>query len=79
MLGTLHGTRTPAISAELLEGLDDWRALHRVMHVATENDLWSMLAHEKAHKSRKHYLIRLYGRANKLRYEREFNELMAAA
>ena len=67
------------IDAAIIKEMDTWRGLHRVLPVATEEQLWELLRMEQQGRRRKHYLIRLYGRANKLRYEREYAALLAAA
>lgn len=66
------------LDPSLLKALDSWPLLHDVLHAASEEELWALLAYEQSGKRRKHYLIRLYGRANKLRYEREYAELGVA-
>jgi hypothetical protein len=51
--------------------LNTWRSLNRVLEKLTEIEAWEYLEMEKNGPARVQLLLRLYGRANKLRAQRE--------
>lgn len=51
--------------------LDNWQTLQKHLHGLTEEECWKLLAEEKKGLRRTQFLLRLYGRANKLRGKRE--------
>ena len=56
-----------------------WRALDAGIISCTEEQLWELLALEKADKARRLWLQRIYGRASTLRGKREAKELLHLA
>jgi hypothetical protein len=56
--------------------LANWGALQEALREVSEEECWRLLAEEKAGKNRVQFLLRIYGRANRLRTERERRELM---
>lgn len=57
------------------DALNDWTTLQEGLQTLDEQRLWSLLELEKIGAKRLHYIERIYGRANKLRVEREKKEL----
>ena len=60
----------------LEEVLSTWVTLNNALRNATEAECSSLLAHEKANRKRTTVLLRVYGRFNQLRGERERRELI---
>lgn len=56
--------------------LASWPALQDALKKTTEENAWALLKEEQGSKRRVQYLLRIYGRANKLRTERERRALM---
>ena len=56
--------------------LASWLALNAFLKSATEPQCWELLKEERTGKKRLNYLIRIYGKANRLRSERERRELL---
>lgn len=57
------------------EALSNWHRMNRYLRQANEEQCWAMLDVEHAGARRMHFLIRIYGRANKLRATRERDAL----
>lgn len=55
--------------------LSNWVALNKALPNLTERQCWNLLAKERAGLRRTQFLLRLYGRANKLRGIRERRDL----
>lgn len=55
--------------------LQDWGTLNRNIQQLSEEDCMQLLKKEKAGQQRLSFLLRIYGRLNKLRTQRERNEL----
>ena len=55
--------------------LQNWRLLNETLKVATEEQCWELFQLEQNGKHRVQFLIRIYGRYNKLRTTRERNNL----
>ncbi len=53
-----------------------WAELVRRLEKADEATCWKLLEWEKAHGKRAMFLLRIYGKANKLRSDRERKELL---
>ncbi len=53
-----------------------WLELQESLKVATEEDCQTLLKQEKKGRQRVQYLLRIYGRFNVLRTERERSELL---
>ena len=51
--------------------LRNWQSLQQALPELTEEDCWKLLEIERAGYRRTQFLLRLYGRANKLRGKRE--------
>jgi hypothetical protein len=61
------------------EHLDNWGKLNEFLKQATEEQCTELLKLEKKGKKRLQFKLRIYGRLNKMRTERERNELAGAA
>lgn len=57
---------------------DSWLDLNARLKDANEKSCEELLQIEKTYKKRPHFLLRIYGRFNKLRSERERRELLGA-
>lgn len=55
---------------------DSWLHLNAKLKDANESSCLELLQLEKTYKKRPHFLLRIYGRFNKLRSERERRELL---
>lgn len=65
--------------ADLEALLTNWNTLANAgnkLNELSEEACWQLLALEKAGKNRLQFLLRIYGRANKLRTQRERQELV---
>lgn len=62
-----------------IEQLQNFRTLNAVLKDANEEECATLLRHEKEHGKRHEFLIRIYGRFNKLRATRERLELIQLA
>lgn len=56
--------------------LDNWQALNAHVQTMDEQELQKLLKKEQMNKNRMQFLIRIYGRYNKLRTIRERKELI---
>lgn len=56
--------------------LENWAGLNAQLGELTEEECWHLLALEKTGLKRLQFLLRIYGRANKLRTQRERQELV---
>lgn len=56
-----------------------WRTMNDYVMDASEENLWGLYRYELEHKARRLFLQRLYGRASKLRAQREAKELRESA
>ena len=56
--------------------LANWADLNANLGGCDESQCWALLAAEKQGKARIQFLLRIYGRANKLRTQRERQELI---
>ena len=68
-------SRSKAVSVSS-NSLNSWHALSAALKVASEDECWELLKAEQAGKGRAQFLIRIHGRACKLRTIRERNALM---
>ncbi len=59
------------------EALRNWHRMNRYLGVVSEEQCWELLDAERTGRRRTHFLIRIYGRANKLRAIRERDDLLA--
>jgi hypothetical protein len=57
--------------------LATWVALNEALRTITETECWSLLKAEQTGKRRVQFLLRIYGRANRLRTERERSAMLA--
>lgn len=55
--------------------LQNWQSLQEALPHLTEKQCWDLLETERAGHRRVQFLLRLYGRANKLRGKRERRNL----
>lgn len=55
-----------------------WSDLNDALRTADESKCWELLEIEKANGCRVPFLLRIFGKANKLRTERERSKLMSA-
>lgn len=56
--------------------LSSWVAMNEALKTLSEKDCWKLLESEKKGSKRAQFLLRIHGRANKLRAERERRELL---
>lgn len=56
--------------------LSSWVAMNEALKTLSEKDCWKLLENEKKGQKRAQFLLRIHGRANKLRAERERRELL---
>ena len=56
--------------------LQTWRTLDDVILSLPEQEVWGLLAYEQAHQRRPLFIKRLFGRANRLRENREIANIM---
>ncbi len=59
------------------EALSNWHRMNRYLQRVGEEQCWELLEAEQAGAHRMHFMIRIYGRANKLRAVRERDALFA--
>lgn len=59
-----------------MEELDNWRSLNEALNKCSEKEAWEMLESERKGEARPTFLMRIYGRAAKLRADRERRDLM---
>lgn len=57
------------------EAAASWAMMKEFLLQSDEDSCWKALAVEKANQHRLNFMLRIYGCANKLRSERERNEL----
>jgi hypothetical protein len=55
--------------------LSNWPALQEALKRLDETECWALLQEEKKGKRRLQFLLRIYGRANRLRCERERRDI----
>jgi hypothetical protein len=55
--------------------LRNWQSLSELISTLTEEECWDLLKEERAGLRRIQFMLRLYGRANKLRGKRERSEI----
>jgi hypothetical protein len=60
---------------EIDKALDNWLVLNKVLRTIDIDDCKEMLSTEQAGKRRLNYMLRIYGRYNRLRSDRERREL----
>ena len=56
--------------------LNTWRTLDDVILSLTEQEVWDLLEYEKEHQNRNLFVRRLFGRANRLRENRELQDYL---
>jgi hypothetical protein len=59
-----------------MSDLDSWDSLNKALKKIKEDPAWALLKEEKAGRKRPQFLLRIYGRANLLRSQRERKELL---
>jgi hypothetical protein len=60
----------------MTDPLANWGALQEALKEIDEDNCWKLLREERSGKRRMQFLLRIHGRANKLRVERERYELV---
>lgn len=60
-----------------IDYLENWSVLNENVQNLDEETLWKLLQRERKGEKRTQFLIRLYGRYNKLRTVRERKELLS--
>ena len=69
---------TPIVSKDQMnQALSDWRKMNEFIQAHTEEECWKLLKEEQKGGKRLDYLLRIYGRANKLRSTRERRAIAA--
>jgi hypothetical protein len=61
---------------EIKNGLRNWNNVNTLLRTATEKDVARMLQAERHGRCRLLYLLRIHGRLNVMRYQRERKELV---
>lgn len=56
--------------------LSNWVAMNAALKELSEEKCWKLLQEEKNGQKRAQFMLRIHGRANKLRAERERRELL---
>ena len=56
--------------------LSSWVAMNEALKTLSEEHCWGLLEQEKEGRKRAQFMLRIHGRANKLRAERERRELL---
>ena len=56
--------------------LRSWVAMNEALKTLSEKDCWKLLEQEKKGQQRAQFMLRIHGRANKLRAARERRELL---
>lgn len=56
--------------------LSSWVAMNEALKTLEEKECWKLLQKEKDGRKRAQFMLRIHGRANKLRAERERRELL---
>lgn len=56
--------------------LSSWVSMNEALKTLSEKECWSLLEQEKTGQKRAQFMLRIHGRANKLRAERERRELL---
>lgn len=69
----------PLTQAQIYKALATWNNLNDVCRNATEENCALLTAAEKAGKARTAFLLRIHSRVNKIRADRERDELKAVA
>lgn len=62
--------------ATIANPLSSWVNMNEALKTLTEDKCWKLLEEEKAGQKRAQFMLRIHGRANKLRAERERRELL---
>lgn len=62
---------------DITKVLANWADLNAHLGTCDEAQCWALLAAEKQGKARIQFLLRIYGRANKLRTKRERQDLIS--
>lgn len=70
--------KKPVTTEELAAALANWTTTNEFLRDATEDQAAAALEHERKHKGRLQYLLRIHARFNKVRAERERAELVSA-
>jgi hypothetical protein len=65
------------MSKPAINPLSSWVAMNEALKVLSEKDCWKLLEQEKNGRKRAQFMLRIHGRANKLRAERERRELLS--
>lgn len=71
---TTKGDRT--VPTTNLNPLSSWVAMNEALKTISEEECWALLEEEKKGQQRVQFMLRIHGRANKLRAERERRELL---
>lgn len=61
------------------DALRSWTSLNSVLHALSEEECWALLRAERGAARRPQVLLRVYGRANRLRTQRERRDLLEEA
>jgi hypothetical protein len=61
------------------EALSNWLNMNNALRTATEEECFKLLLHEKENRQRLAFMLRIYGRYNQLRAQRERMELFNTA
>ena len=56
--------------------LSSWVVMNEALKTIDEKECWKLLEQEKKGQQRAQFMLRIHGRANKLRAERERRELL---
>lgn len=64
------------MSKPIANPLSSWVAMNEALKTLPEKDCWKLLEQEKKNQQRAQFMLRIHGRANKLRAERERRELL---
>lgn len=59
--------------------LENWNRLNKGLMALSEDDVARLLAHEKSHRNRLTFTLRLHSRLNRMRRERERRGLARSA
>ena len=59
--------------------LSSWVAMNEALKTLSEEECWKLLKKEQAGRKRAQFVLRIHGRANKLRAERERRELLGGS
>lgn len=66
------------LTTKMLQALEGWEACNTFLRSATEEEAETLLHHERRGKQRVQYMLRMHGRFNRERAQRERLDILSA-